>query len=64
MRLIQDRQCTYNAKLYRVHVTTVAIETQQCVPCVLLSYKILCAFVNNKDVLRFSHKVPDIVVRF
>jgi len=34
--VLQDRQCTYNVTLWRVHVTIVAVETQQFIVCVLL----------------------------
>jgi hypothetical protein len=34
----QDSQCRYNVTLQFMHVTTVAVETQQCVLYVLLSY--------------------------
>jgi hypothetical protein len=35
-RSVQGKQCTYNVTLWRIRVTIVAIETQQCVPFVLL----------------------------
>jgi hypothetical protein len=34
----QGSQCTYNVTLWRVRLTIVAVETQQCIMCALLSY--------------------------
>jgi hypothetical protein len=34
----QDRQCTHDVALWRVRVTIAAMEKQQCVLCVQLSY--------------------------
>jgi hypothetical protein len=39
----QDRQCTYNVTFWRVRVTVVAAETQQCLLCVLVTYLSLSA---------------------
>lgn len=45
--------------------TSVAMETKQLVPSVLFpSYKMFCTAVNNVDILRYSCRVPDIVVLF
>jgi len=38
----QGRQCTYKVKSWRVRVTTDVMETQQCVPFVLLTYICCC----------------------
>ena len=34
----QERQCKYNVILWRVHVTIVAVERQQCITCVAELY--------------------------
>jgi len=39
----QDRQCTCNVTLWRVRITIVVLETQQCVLCVLLRNMLLSA---------------------
>jgi hypothetical protein len=38
IRSQQDKQCVYSVALWRVRVTIVVIEMQQCVLCLLLSY--------------------------
>jgi hypothetical protein len=38
----QDRQCKYNVTLWRICVTTVAMEMQQWILFVLLSYTDRC----------------------
>jgi hypothetical protein len=43
---VKGTQCTYNATLWRFGVTTVALETQKCLLCVLLRYMSL--FLVNK----------------
>jgi hypothetical protein len=37
-QLQQYRKCTCNVTMWRIRVTIVSVETQQCILCVLLSY--------------------------
>jgi hypothetical protein len=75
----QDRQCSYNIILWRVRVTTVAMEKQECVLLVLLRYMSLQTRKNisyctttlswqinvwqQRNILRPSCKLTDIFVR-
>ena len=38
LQIQHDKQCTYSVALWRVRVTIVVIEMEQCVLCLLLSY--------------------------
>ena len=49
--------------LYCVHIITVAMETQQYVPFLLLTYKILCTAVKNIKVLWSLCKMLNIIVK-
>jgi len=45
----QDTQCMHNVRLWYVHITTVAVEMQQC---------ILCVFHITSLMVQFSEKNP------
>jgi hypothetical protein len=53
LQLIQDRQCTYNVTLWRVRVTSFALEKQQCI-CVFPHYFINGTIFGKKKVLNIK----------
>ena len=44
----QDRQCTCNLTLWRVRVTIVAVETRQCILCLLLKLHVPVNCIKKK----------------